>query len=392
MQRAVIVSAARTPVGAFLGGLAPLSAPQLGAIAVREAVARARLEPGQVEEVILGNVLQAGVGQNPARQAALGAGLPESVAAFTVNKVCGSGLKSVMLAAQAIRAGDAQVIAAGGMESMSNAPYLLTRARTGLRLGHAELLDANLRDGLWCTLTDQHMGSTAELVARDYHVSRPEMDAYAVESHRRAVAAAESGAFDEEIVPVEVPQRKGDPVVVRRDEGPRKDTSLEALAKLRPAFDQNGVVTAGNASMINDGAAAVVVMSESRASALGLEPLAAIEAYATAGLAPEWVMMAPVPATRLVLEKAGWTSDQVDLVELNEAFAVQACAVTDQLALDRSKVNVHGGAVALGHPIGASGARVLVTLLHAMKRRGARQGLATLCLGGGNGVAMAVTR
>jgi len=392
MQRAVIVSAARTPIGVFLGGLAPLSAPQLGAIAVREAVARARLEPGQVEEVILGNVLQAGVGQNPARQAALGAGLPESVAAFTVNKVCGSGLKSVMLAAQAIRAGDAQVIVAGGMESMSNAPYLLTRARTGLRLGHAELLDANLRDGLWCALTDQHMGSTAELVAREYRVSRQEMDAYAVESHRRAVAAAESGAFDEEIVPVEVPQRKGDPVVVRRDEGPRKDTSLEALAKLRPAFDQNGVVTAGNASMINDGAAAVVVMSESRASALGLEPLAAIEAYATAGLAPEWVMMAPVPATRLVLEKAGWTSDQVDLVELNEAFAVQACAVTDQLALDRSKVNVHGGAVALGHPIGASGARVLVTLLHAMKRRGAHQGLATLCLGGGNGVAMAVRR
>jgi acetyl-CoA C-acetyltransferase len=392
MQRAVIVSAARTPVGAFLGGLAPLSAPQLGAIAVREAVARARLEPGQVEEVILGNVLQAGVGQNPARQAALGAGLPETVAAFTVNKVCGSGLKCVMLAAQAIRTGDAQVIVAGGMESMSNAPYLLARARTGLRLGHAELLDANLRDGLWCTLTDQHMGSTAELVARDYHVSRQEMDAYAVESHRRAVAAAESGAFDEEIVPVEVPQRKGDPVVVRRDEGPRKDTSLEALARLRPAFDQNGAVTAGNASMINDGAAAVVVMSESKARELGLEPLAAIEAYATAGLAPEWVMMTPVPATRLVLEKAGWTSDQVELVELNEAFAVQACAVTDQLALDRSKVNVHGGAVALGHPIGASGARVLVTLLHAMKRRGARKGLATLCLGGGNGVAMAVTR
>jgi len=392
MQRAVIVSAARTPIGALLGGLTPLNAPQLGAVVVREAVARAGLPPAQVQEVILGNVVQAGVGQNPARQAALGAGLPDSVAAFTVNKVCGSGLKSVILAAQAIRAGDAEVIVAGGMESMSNAPYLLPRARAGLRLGHAELLDANLRDGLWCALTDQHMGSTAELVAREYHVSRQEMDAYAVESHRRAVAAAESGAFDQEIIPVRIPQRKGDPVLIARDEGPRKETSLDALSKLRPAFEPEGVVTAGNSSMINDGAAALVVVSEAKARELGLEPLAWIEAYGTAGLAPEWVMMTPVPATRLVLERAGWTIDDLDLVELNEAFAVQACAVTDQLGLDRSKVNVHGGSVALGHPIGASGARILVTLLYAMKRQDARKGLATLCLGGGNGVALAVTR
>lgn len=392
MQRAVIVSAARTPIGGLLGGLSPLTAPQLGAAVVREVVARAGLQPAQVQEVILGNVLQAGVGQNPARQAALGAGLPDSVAAFTVNKVCGSGLKSVILAAQAIRAGDAEVIVAGGMESMSNAPYLLPRARAGLRLGHAELLDANLRDGLWCALTDQHMGSTAELVARTYHVSRLEMDAYAVESHRRAVAAAESGAFDQEIIPVQVPQRKGDPVSLARDEGPRKETSLDTLAKLRPAFEPDGAVTAGNSSMINDGAAALVVASEAKARELGLEPLASIEAYGTAGLAPEWVMMTPVPAARLVLERAGWTIDDLDLVELNEAFAVQACAVTGQLGMDRSKVNIHGGAVALGHPIGASGARILVTLLYAMKRHDARKGLATLCLGGGNGLAMAVTR
>lgn len=392
MQRAVIVSAARTPIGGLLGGLSPLTAPQLGAAVVREVVARAGLQPAQVQEVILGNVLQAGVGQNPARQAALGAGLPDSVAAFTVNKVCGSGLKSVILAAQAIRAGDAEVIVAGGMESMSNAPYLLPRARAGLRLGHAELLDANLRDGLWCALTDQHMGSTAELVARTYHVSRLEMDAYAVESHRRAVAAAESGAFDQEIIPVQVPQRKGDPVSLARDEGPRKETSLDTLAKLRPAFEPDGAVTAGNSSMINDGAAALVVASEAKARELGLEPLAWIEAYGTAGLAPEWVMMTPVPAARLVLERAGWTIDDLDLVELNEAFAVQACAVTGQLGMDRSKVNIHGGAVALGHPIGASGARILVTLLYAMKRHDARKGLATLCLGGGNGLAMAVTR
>jgi acetyl-CoA C-acetyltransferase len=393
MPEAVIVSAVRTPIGRFQGGLASLRAPELGAVAVREAVARAGIDPKLVQEVILGHVLQAGVGQNPARQAARGAGLPDEIGSVTINKVCGSGLKAVMLAAQAIRAGDAEVIVAGGMESMSRAPYLLPEAREGVRLGHGKLIDAMVWDGLWDVYNDFHMGMTAEKVAEKYAISREAQDEFAVGSHRKAVAAMSGGKFKEEIVPVPVKQPKGDPIVVAADEGPRADSDLAKLSKLRPAFKkEGGTVTPGNASTINDGAAALVVMSEKRAQQLGCKVLARIRGYATGGMAPEWVMMAPVDAVKKLNEKIGAKPDTYQVVELNEAFAVQAIAVTRECGLDPARVNVHGGAVALGHPIGASGARVLVTLLHAMKQTDKKQGLASLCLGGGNGVAMAVER
>ncbi len=390
MKQAVIVGAARTAIGKFNGSLSRFSAPQLGSLAVSAALERAGVDSGAIDEVILGNVLQAGVGQNPARQAALGAGFDPSIAAFTVNKVCGSGLKSVALAAQAIRAGDSELLVAGGMESMTNAPYLIRKARSGLRLGHGELTDSMVADGLWEAFEDYHMGNTAELVAEKYDVPRPRQDAYAAESHQRAAAAA--GRFEREIVPVDVPQRKGDPIQFKTDEGVRPDTTGEGLAKLRPAFRKDGSVTAGNASQISDGGAAVVVMEEERAKAEGRTPLARITGYATGGVEPKWVMMAPIEAVKKLNKKRGTTVDDYDLVELNEAFSSQACAVMGELKMDPAKVNVNGGAVALGHPIGASGCRILVTLLYAMMDRGAATGLATLCLGGGNAVALAVER
>jgi acetyl-CoA C-acetyltransferase len=384
------VSAARTPTGKFLGALKGFQATELGAKVVAEAVKRAGAPAEAVEEVILGNVVSAGLGQNPARQAALGASLPPGVAALTINKVCGSGLKAVMLARQAILAGDAQVIVAGGMESMSNGPYLVPRLREGLRLGHGELIDSVVHDGLWDVYNDYHMGITGENVAEKYGVSREEMDAYAAESHRRAAAATEAGKFKAEILPIEIPQRKGDPLVVDRDEPIRPDTTTEALAKLKPVFKEDGTVTAGNAPGMNDGAAALVVASEEAVERHGMRPIARVAAQAISGLEPEWVMMTPVPAVQRLLEKTGWTNDDVDLFEINEAFSVQACAVTRELNLDLAKTNVHGGAVALGHPIGASGARILTTLLHALRDRGGKRGIASLCLGGGNGVALAV--
>jgi acetyl-CoA C-acetyltransferase len=390
MAQAVIVSAVRTPIGKFLGGLSSLRAPELGARAVREALSRAGIDGDQVDEVIMGNVLQAGVGQNPARQAAIFAEIPPRVPSFTVNKVCGSGLKAVMLAAQAIRAGDAEIVVAGGMESMSQAPYLVPSARTGARLGHAQLLDAMVWDGLWDVYNDFHMGNTAELVSHKYQVTREIQDSFAAESQRRAVTAVREGKFKKQIVPVEIRGRKGEVTVVDTDEGPRADTTVASLAKLKPAFKEGGTVTPGNASTINDGAAALVVMSEKRAAALGKKPLARITGYAAGGLAPEWVMMAPVEAVKALNAKLGVKSSDYDLVELNEAFAAQAVAVTKECGFDPARVNVNGGAVALGHPIGASGARILVTLLHAMADRNARTGLAALCLGGGNAVALAV--
>ncbi len=393
MAEAVIVSAVRTPIGRFQGAFNSLRAPQLGAIAIKEAVARAGIDPTLVQDVIMGPVLQAGVGQNPARQAARGAGLPDEIGSVTINKVCGSGLKAVMLAAQAIRAGDADCIVAGGMEAMSRAPYLLPEAREGVRLGHGKLIDALIWDGLWDVYNDFHMGMTAELVAEKYAIARETQDQFAVGSHQKALAAAAAGKFKDEIVAVSVAQPKGDPVIVTADEGPRADADLAKLGKLKPAFKkEGGTVTAGNASTINDGAAALVVMSEARALALGCKILARVRGYATGGMAPEWVMMAPVDAVKKLNVKIGMRSDQYDVVELNEAFAVQAIAVTRECGLDPARVNVHGGAVALGHPIGASGARVLVTLLHALKAHDKRQGMASLCLGGGNGVALAVER
>ncbi|MCK6459814.1 MAG: acetyl-CoA C-acetyltransferase [Planctomycetes bacterium] len=392
MKQAVIVGAARTAIGKFLGGLSPFAAPELGAVAVKAALARAGVASKDVDEVILGNVLQAGVGQNPARQAALKAGFPPAIAAFTVNKVCGSGLKAVALAAQAIRAGDGTCYVAGGMESMTNAPYLLRKARQGVRLGHDELTDVMVADGLWDVYENYHMGNTAELVAREHGVTRKHQDEFATMSHRKAAAAAAAGKFDREIVPVEIPQRKGPPVVVKQDEGVRTDTTPDTLGKLKPAFAADGSVTAGNASQISDGAAAVVVMEEGRAKSLGLKPLARITGYATGGVEPKWVMMAPIEAVKKLNAIRGTTVDDYDLVELNEAFSSQACAVTTKLKLDPERVNVHGGAVALGHPIGASGCRILVTLLHAMADRNAKTGLATLCLGGGNAVALSVER
>jgi acetyl-CoA C-acetyltransferase len=392
VEAAFLVSAVRTPIGKFLGALKDFKATELGAIVVKEALARAGVEPEAVEEVILGNVISAGLGQNPARQAAFGAGLPPAVGALTINKVCGSGLKAVMLARQAIAAGDAHVIVAGGMESMSNGPYLAPRVREGLRLGDGQLLDATVHDGLWDVYNDFHMGMTGERVAEKYDVSRRQMDEYALTSHQKAMHAIREGKFKDEIVPVSVPQRKGDPRQFDTDESVREDTSLEALSKLKPVFKSDGTVTAGNAPGMNDGAAALLVVSETDVRRLRLEPMARIVGQAISGLEPEWVMMTPVPAVQKLLEKTGWKTDDVDLFEINEAFAVQACAVSRELKLDPDKLNVNGGAVALGHPIGASGARVLTTLIHALRDRKARRGVAALCLGGGNGVAMAVER
>jgi acetyl-CoA C-acetyltransferase len=390
MREAVILSAVRIPTGRFLGSLKGLAAPRLGAMVVKEAVARAGVDPGSVDEVILGNVVSAGIGQAPARQAAIFAGLPPQVGALTINKVCGSGLKAVMLAAQGIATGETDVVVAGGMESMSNCPYLLTKAREGLRLGNGELVDSMIHDGLWDAYDDFHMGCTGEIVADKYGISRREQDEYALASHQKAIAAIKAGRFKGEILPVPLPQKKGEALLFVDDESPRADTSLEALGKLKPAFKENGTVTAGNAPGVNDGAAALVITSAETAKALGKKPLARIVAQAVAGVEPRLVMMAPVAAIQTLWRKTGWSADTVDLVELNEAFSVQAIAVCRELKLDLAKVNVNGGAVALGHPIGASGARVLTTLLYALQGRGKKRGIAALCLGGGNGVALAV--
>jgi acetyl-CoA C-acetyltransferase len=389
----VIISGVRTPIGKFQGALSDVPAPKLGAIAVKEAVRRAGVDPASVDEVIMGNVVSAGLGQNPARQAALGAGIPSSVGAMTINKVCGSGLKAVGLAAQAILTNNSQIVVAGGMESMTNAPYLLLNARKGYRLGNGALIDSMVQDGLWDVYNDYHMGNTGENVADKYKISREEQDEYSVNSHRKAVAAIKEGRFQDQIIPVEVPgKKKGEVVLFEKDEGPREDTTIEVLRKLKPAFKKDGTVTAGNAPGVNDGAAALVVTSARMAEKLGKKPLARIVAQATSGLDPAWVMMAPVDAIRQLWKKTGWSQDEVDLYELNEAFAVAAIAVTRELGLDLNKVNVNGGAVALGHPIGASGGRILVTLLYEMMRRDVKKGIAALCLGGGNAVGMAIER
>jgi acetyl-CoA C-acetyltransferase len=391
MERPVIISAVRTPIGRFMGGLSPLSATELGAKAVAEVVRRAGIEPNQVDEAIIGNVVQAGLGQNPARQAALRGGLDSRVAAMTINKVCGSGLKAVALAAQAVQLGESELVVAGGMESMSNCPYLLKGARTGFRLGNQQMIDSMINDGLWDVYEDFHMGVTGELVAEKYKISRQEQDQFALESHQKAIRAIKSCFFSAQIVPVEIPQKKGEPIVIKTDESPREDTSMEILAKLKPAFKKDGTVTAGNAPGTNDGAAAVIVTSEKNAARFGKQPMARIVAQAVSGVEPKWVMMAPVYAVEKLLQKTGWDRDKdVDLYELNEAFAVAAIAVTRVLKLNPEKVNVNGGAVALGHPIGASGARVLVTLLYELQRRNLKRGIAALCLGGGNAVALAI--
>jgi acetyl-CoA C-acetyltransferase len=392
VREAVIVSAVRTPTGKFLGVLKSLSATELGARVVAEAVRRAGIDPAIVDECLMGNVVSAGLGQNPARQAALRGGLPDHVAALLVNKVCGSGLKAVMLADQAIRVGDIDIAVAGGMESMSNCPYLLPRVREGLRMGNAELVDSMIHDGLWCSFEQVHMGTAGEFVAEHYHVSRRAQDEFAARSHQKAGAAADSGAFDAEIVPIELPQKKGPAIVVTRDEAIRADTTVEALAALKPAFKKDGTVTAGNAPGVNDGASALVVMADERASSLGIRPLARIVAQATSGLPPKYVLMTPVESVRRVAEKAGWDLKDVDLFEINEAFSVQLVAVLNELGIDENKVNVHGGAVALGHAIGSSGSRILTTLLYALQQRNAKRGIAALCLGGGNGVALAIER
>jgi acetyl-CoA C-acetyltransferase len=392
MVEAVIIAAVRTPTGKFQGSLKSLSATDLGAVVVREAVRRAGVGPEQVDEVIMGCVIQAGLGQNPARQAALKAGLPPSVSALTINMVCGSGLRSVMLATQGIKAGDVETVVAGGMESMSGSPYLLMKARDGYRMGNGTLVDSMINDGLWCAFNDYHMGNTGEIVAERWHVSRAEQDQYALDSHLKAMAAIKAGRFKPEIVPVEIAQKKGPALIFDTDESVREDSTIDALAKLKPAFKQDGTVTAGNAPGVNDGASALVVTSAARARDLKVEPLGRIVAQATAGLAPELVMMAPLDAVRRVLAKANWTSAEVDLFELNEAFAVQAVALIKELQLDPARVNVNGGAVALGHAIGQSGSRVLTTLLYELQRRAARRGVAALCLGGGNAVALAVER
>jgi len=392
IKDAVIISAVRTPVGKFLGALKGFKATELGAIVVREAVKRAAVKPEDVDEVIMGCVIQAGLGQNPARQAALHGGLPNTVSAVTVNKVCGSGLKAIMMAAQGVQLGDTEIVVAGGMESMSNAPYLLPKAREGYRLGNGTLVDTVINDGLWCAFDDQHMGCTGEVVAERFHVSREEQDEYSLNSHRKASDAIKSGRFRDEIVPVEIKQRKGPPLIFDTDEPVREDTSLESLAKLKPAFKDGGTVTAGNAPGVNDGASAVVVTSAERARLMGLEPLARIVGQATSGLEPKLVMMAPVEAIKKLLKKTGWSMNDVDLIELNEAFAVQAVAITHELNLDPEKINVNGGAVALGHAIGQSGSRILTTMLYEMKRRNVHRGIAALCLGGGNAVALAVER
>jgi acetyl-CoA C-acetyltransferase len=392
MRESVIVSAVRTPTGRLLGSLRSLSAPELGALVVAEAARRAGIDPATVDECIMGNVVSAGLGQNPARQAALHGGLPNHVAALTINKVCGSGLKAVMLADQAIRVGDIDVAVAGGMESMSNCPYLLPRVREGLRMGNGEVLDSMIVDGLWCAFEHCHMGNAGETVAAEYHVARDQQDEYAAESHRKAARAVESGAFKAEILPVALPQHKGSPVLVDRDESIRPDTTVDALSKLKPAFTRDGTVTAGNAPGVNDGASALVVMAAEHAKALGLAPLARIVGQATSGLPPKLVLMTPVEAVRRLLQKTGWRLEDVDLVELNEAFSVQAVAVLRELGLNSAKVNVNGGAVALGHAIGSSGSRILTTLVYALQQRDLHRGIATLCLGGGNGVALAVER
>ncbi len=393
MRDVVIVAAVRTGVGKFQGGLSERTATQLGAAVVREVVARAHgVSPAEVSECIMGCVLPAGLGQNPARQAALGGGLADTVAALTINMVCGSGLKAVALGAQAIAQGDAEIVVAGGMESMSNAPYLLPGARKGLRMGDAAAVDSMVKDGLWCACDGQHMGMTGELVAEKHGITRERQDAYALESHRRAAAAWREGRFAAEVMKIEVPSRKGDVTIFDRDESVREDASLESLAALKPAFKKDGTVTAGNAPGVNDAAAAVLLMSAGKARALGLKPMVSIKAQAMSGVAPRWVMLAPVLGVERVLAKAGWSKDEVDLYELNEAFSVQALGVTKELGLDLARVNVNGGAVAIGHPIGASGSRVLVTLIHEMLRRDAKKGVAALCLGGGNSVALAVER
>jgi len=394
MRDVVIVSAVRTPVGKFLGAFSDLSAVELGAIAVRAAIERAHLDqspPQNIDECIMGCVLPAGLGQNPARQAALRAGIADTVSALTINMVCGSGLRAVALAAQSIAQGDADIIVAGGMESMSNAPYLLPTARKGMRMGNASAVDSMVQDGLWCACDNQHMGMTGELVAEKHSITREQQDAYALASHQKAAAAWAAGRFNDEVVPVEIKTKKGT-ITITRDESVREDASLEALAALKPAFKKDGTVTAGNAPGVNDAAAALVVMSADKARELGLTPLATIKAQATSGVAPKWVMLAPVIGVQRVLARAQWQMSDVDLFELNEAFSVQALGVMKELNLDPTRVNVNGGAVAIGHPIGASGARVLVTLLHEMKRRNAHKGVAALCLGGGNSVALAVER
>jgi acetyl-CoA C-acetyltransferase len=387
----VIVSAVRTPTGKFLGALKSLAATRLGALVVAEAVRRSGLDPHAIDECIMGNVVSAGLGQNPARQAALGGGLPDTIAALTVNKVCGSGLKAVMLADQAIRAGDIEVAVAGGMESMSNCPYLMPRVREGLRMGNAEVLDAMIQDGLWCAFENVHMGHAGEVVAEKYRVSRTAQDAYAALSHLKAAKATGEGRFRDEILPVSVTQ-KGREAIVDRDEGVRPDTTPESLAALRPAFKEDGTVTAGNAPGVNDGASALVVMSSARAQSLGVTPLARIVGHTTSGIAPKLVLMTPVEAVRRLLEKIGWRLQDVDLWELNEAFSVQAVAVLEELGIEPSRVNVNGGAVALGHAIGSSGSRILTTLLYALTHRNLKRGVATLCMGGGNGLAFAIER
>ena len=390
MRSSVIVSAVRTPTGKFLGGLKSFTAPQLGAMVVKEAVRRAGIDPNDVDEVIMGNVVSAGLGQAPARQAAIHAGLPPKVGALTINKVCGSGLKAVMLAAQGIATGDVDIVVAGGMESMSNCPHLLKGAREGLRMGNGTLHDSMIHDGLWDAYSDFHMGCTGEIVAEKFNVTRQQQDEFAVSSHKKALAAISSGAFRDEILKVEIPQKKGPAIVVENDESPRADTSMESLGKLKPAFKEGGTVTAGNAPGVNDGASALVVMAEDLAKSRGLKPLARIIGQATAGVEPSMVMMAPVGAVQKLLKKTGWKLSDVDLFELNEAFAVQALGVAKELGLDLNKVNVNGGAVALGHAIGSSGGRILTTLIYALKARGLKRGIATLCLGGGNGVALAI--
>ncbi len=392
MRESVIVSAVRTPTGKFLGALKSLTATQLGALVVAEAVRRPGIDPQIVDECIMGNVVSAGLGQNPARQAALHGGLPDHVAALTINKVCGSGLKAVMIADQAIRVGDIDVAVAGGMESMSNCPYLLPGVRDGLRMGNGEVVDSMINDGLWCAFEQCHMGNSGEVVAERYKIGRAAQDEYAARSHQKAARATDEGAFKDEILPISIPQKKGGALVIERDEAIRADTSVESLAALKPAFKPDGTVTAGNAPGVNDGASALVVMATDRAKSLGLTPLARIVGQATSGLPPKLVLMTPVEAVRRVAEKVGWELKDVDLFELNEAFAVQAVAVLDELGIDPQKVNVNGGAVALGHAIGSSGSRVLTTLLYALKRRNLKRGIATLCLGGGNGVALAVER
>ncbi len=390
MRSAFIVSAARTPTGKFLGTLKDFTAPELGAMAIREAISRAGVDPASVDECIMGNVVSGGVGQAPARQAALKGGLADHVAALTINKVCGSGLKAVMLAQQGILTGDTDIVVAGGMESMSNCPYIIPKVREGLRMGHGSVVDLMVHDGLWCPFENWHMGNAGETVADAFKVTRAQQDQYSADSHQKAAAAQAAGKFDAELFPVSIKQKKGDPLLFSKDESVRGDTTAEVLSNLKPAFRKDGSVTAGNAPPVNDGAAALVVMGDDKVAALGLTPLARIVAQATSGLAPKMLLMTPVEATRKVVKKAGWSIADIDLMELNEAFAVQAVAVMQELGIDPGKVNVNGGAVALGHPIGASGARILTTLIYALKDRGLKRGVATLCLGGGNGVALAI--